>query len=233
MRDGQMAAVLQFWLVVLLFGLSHSLLAQDWKLELEDDKRNIRVYTREVSDSPLREFRGVMRVQTSLTSLVALIEDRHAAADWIHQCRALDIIEQNSADEILFYMVTAAPWPVKDRDSVVLSKLTQHADTFNIRIDMQVRNGVFPPNDDMVRITNMNGYWQFQPLPDGWTEVTYQVHADPGGGIPSWLINSLVVDTPYHTLRNMQKKVKEARYQQAVLPHVRNVPASFFATSSR
>src|SRR5690606_13907638 len=133
---------------------------------------------------------------------------------------------RSGAEEILCYLVTGAPWPRTDRDSVVHSLLQQDPDTHTVRIDMAVRNDVFPPNEDMIRITDMQGFWQFLPLAAGWVEVTYQVHADPGGGIPGWLINSLVVDTPYYTLRNMQKKVQEPRHQQARLPHVRNVPDS-------
>lgn len=227
-----MMVVLRRWSVLLgMVLLSQAPQAQNWKLELDDDKRDIQVYTRDYPGSALKEFRGVMRVKTRLSSLVALIEDHRVAPQWIHQCRALDIIERSSADEILFYMVTAAPWPVQDRDSVVLSKLTQHPETLTVRIDMQVQNGVFPVSDDMVRITDMAGYWQFSPQKDGWVEVIYQVHANPGGGIPGWLINSLVVDTPFQTLKNMQKKVQEARYQQAELLHVRNPENSFHATS--
>lgn len=209
-------------LMLLMSGVSAQ--EQNWALEKQDDDNRIRVYTRINADSPLKEFRGVMQVQSRLTALVALIEDHHRAPDWIHQCRAIDIIERHNHEEILFYMVTAAPWPVKDRDSVVHSLLQQDPDTYTVRIDMQVRNDIFPISDDMVRISNMQGFWQFRPLAEGWVEVTYQVHADPGGGIPGWLINSLVVDTPYYTLRNMQKLVQEPRYQQVSLPHVRNRP---------
>src|SRR5690606_5636655 len=190
-----------------------------------DDNR-IRVYTRINPDSPLKEFRGVMQVQSSLMALVALIEDHHHAAEWIHQCRAIDIIERPGAEEIMFYMVTGAPWPVKDRDSVVHSLLQQDPDTHTVRIDMAVRNDVFPPNEDMIRITDMQGFWQFRPLAAGWVEVTAQGHAGPGGRIPGWVINNRVADSPYDSLRNLQKKAQEPRYQQARLPHVRNVPDS-------
>lgn len=213
---------LMLFLLLWMSGVSAQ--AQNWALEKQDDDNRIRVYTRINPDSPLKEFRGVMQVQSHLTALVALIEDHHRAAEWIHQCRAIDIIERPAHEEIVLYMVTAAPWPVKDRDSVVHSQLRQDPETFIVRIDMRVRNDVFPPSDDMIRITDMQGFWQFRPLPQGWVEVTYQVHADPGGGIPGWLINSLVVDTPYYTLRNMQKLVQEPVYQQARLPHVQNLP---------
>lgn len=197
--------------------------ADDWRLDKTDASHQIRIYTRAVPGSPLREFRGVMRVQTSLTALVALIEDTRSAAQWVHQCRALEIIERFSPDEMLLYMVNALPWPLQDRDSIVHSRLTQHPDSGEVTIAMSVRNDVFPLSDDMVRVTQMQGRWHFLPQPQGWVEVVYQVHADPGGSLPDWLVNSVVVDVPYHTLRNMQQRVLQPEYQQARLPHVRDV----------
>lgn len=194
-----------------------------WELAKEDDKRQIRVFTREAEQSDLREFRGEMRLQTTLSALVALIEDNKSGPEWIHHCRALEVIEQISEHERLFYMVTEAPWPVKDRDSVVYSVLSQDEVSGTVHIDMQVRNDVFPANDDLVRIKDMKGFWEFRPEDDGWVTVIYQVHADPAGGIPAWLANSMVVDSPYYTLKNMRKMVAKEPYLSSRPSHIHDI----------
>src|SRR5690606_25874664 len=143
-------------LSLLMSGVSAQ--TQNWSLEKQDDDNRIRVYTRINPDSPLKEFRGVMQVLSSLTALVALIEDHHHATEWIHQCSAIDIIERPGAEEIMIYMMTGAPWPVKDRDSVVHSLLQQDPVTHTVRIDLAVRNDVFPPSEVMIRISDMPGF---------------------------------------------------------------------------
>ena len=42
------------------------------------------------------------------------------------------------------------------------------------------------------------------PKGDNLTEVTYQVHTEPGGSVPSWLANSFVVDAPFNTLSGLR-----------------------------
>jgi len=46
--------------------------------------------------------------------------------------------------------------------------------------------------------------WIFENLDTKKTKVTYQMHAEPGGSLPAWLINSSVVDPPYKTLINLK-----------------------------
>ena len=36
------------------------------------------------------------------------------------------------------------------------------------------------------------------------TEVTYQVHTEPGGSVPSWLANKFVVEAPFNTLKALK-----------------------------
>lgn len=194
--------------------------AGEWQLVKEDEKAAIRVFTRAVDGSDLKEFRGELRVHARLSSLVALVEDNSNGPHWLHLCKALELIEQYSPQQKLFYMVSDAPWPVTDRDSVFMSTLMQD-DSGEVIIRMASRADDFPANDDYIRITRMTGFWQFVPQNDGGVLVVYQVHAEPGGGIPSWLSNSVVVDNPYYTLLNMAQEVKKPQYRDAQLAHVR------------
>lgn len=196
-----------------------------WQLEKQDDELGIKVYTREVAGSDLRAFRGEMTITSTLTAPIALLEDTRRAPDWMHNCGIVEIIESIQPGEALSYVITKAPWPVSDRDTVVHSIATQDPDTLVVRVDVSVRNDVFPANDEFVRITQMSGYWLFSPAKSGekgTLDVVYEVHAEPNGGLPSWLANSVVVDTPYFTLKNMQKLLQAEHYQQAELSFIRN-----------
>lgn len=211
-------------MVLLLIVLSAGpVLAADWQLAKEDKDAAIKVYTREVAGSDLKEFRGEMLLKTRLTPLVALVEDHAAGPRWLHLCKALEQIEVYSPSSRLLYMVSDAPWPVTDRDSVFVTQLTQDASTGAVTIAMESRPDLFPRNDDYIRIVHMTGFWQFIPQQDGRMLVVYQVHAEPGGGIPSWLSNSVVVDNPYYTLRNMASEIQKPAYQKAQLNHIREV----------
>ena len=61
-----------------------------------------------------------------------------------------------------------------------------------------------PLDKDHTRVASLQGFWRFVPQGDGKVEVTYQVHTEPGGSVPSWLANSFVVDAPFNTLSGLR-----------------------------
>lgn len=192
----------------------------DWTLA--KDKDGVKVYTRLIEGSPLKEFRGITHIKTSVTSLVSLIDDPEACPDWMHNCREQEILERPNLKEKYSYNHVGAPWPVKDRDMVVHSYIEQDPETYRVHVKLNATQDYMAEKKGLVRITNMYGYWDFNPKADGIVEVTYQVFADPTGKIPTAIINSTVVDSPFVTLKNMQTKVLEDKYQTRVLESIKN-----------
>ncbi|MFQ5787419.1 MAG: START domain-containing protein, partial [Thermodesulfobacteriota bacterium] len=73
------------------------------------------------------------------------------------------------------------------------------------------------------RIKKSTGSYKLKPLTDSTIEVTWQHHTEPGGGIPKWLVNSLLVDTPFKTLKNLRKIVQEDKYKKTKLKYSEGV----------
>ncbi len=59
-----------------------------------------------------------------------------------------------------------------------------------------------------MRVTQVDGFWKFTPKGAGQIEVTYQVHTEPGGDVPSWLANKFVVDAPFNTLKALKERAE-------------------------
>ena len=66
-----------------------------------------------------------------------------------------------------------------------------------------------PDKSGIVRIEEAKGIWKFTQKENGETKVLYQFLGDPGGNIPSWIINIFIVDGPYKTLMNLKQFVKK------------------------
>ena len=66
-----------------------------------------------------------------------------------------------------------------------------------------------PEEKGFVRVAQVEGYWKFVPKGDNLTEVTYQVHTEPGGSVPSWLANKFVVDAPFNTLKALKEHAEQ------------------------
>lgn len=194
-----------------------------WELEEEEKNINLQIFTREVAGSNLKEFKGEMLVKTKLSTIAALLLDGQSAPKWMHQCEKFEVVEQIDALTAVVYFVNGAPWPVSDRDAVVMSVMSQDPETLVLKAEISVVDDLLPEDDDYVRIPHMKGFWLFEPLAEGQVKITYQVHANPGGSLPDWLANSVVVDTPYHTMSNMAEMLKKEKYQQAEVPMIKNV----------
>jgi hypothetical protein len=190
---------------------------------LEIDKNGVKVYTRKIEGSSLKEFKGVTAIKTSLTSLVALMDDTDALPRWLHNCGAARLVQMINERERITYTTVKAPWPVADRDTVTYSKIVQDAKSKIITIYLKGMPDRYPVQSGKVRVPSLKGFWQFIPNKNGYVTVIYQLHSEPGGAIPDALANSTVTDIPYYTLLNMHKIVKEEKYQSAKLPQVKEL----------
>ena len=173
------------WMVLVLCWPLLALADNNWQQVVDDLEDDIQVYVRTIPGSDLKAFKGTTRVKSRLTAAVALLEDYSVAPQWMYNCKAIDVIERQSSTQLLSYMVSDAPWPVSERDVVVESQLLQSGDG-TVTIKLQSRDDVFPVSEGLVRMSALSGYWRFTPQPDGWLAVEYQLHAEPGGSLPSW-----------------------------------------------
>lgn len=204
-----------------LFSINSQAASSEWELELEEDKAELKIYTRKIEGSSLKEFKGEMLVDTTLSTIVALMLDSGAAPKWMHQCEKFEVVERVEEHHLIIHFINGAPWPVSDRDAVVSSKMYQNPETLEVRIDVKALNDYLPEDDDFVRIPRMAGFWSFTPQADK-VLVRYQVHAEPGGSLPAWLANSVVVDTPQYTMLNMLDMLELDKYKQAEISFIKN-----------
>ncbi len=183
--------------------------------EIERSRDEIEVQTRKTQGIEFKEFRGVTIINASLNSIVALIHDAESYPSWYYNCKEAKSLKKVSSVEGFNYSITETPWPTDDRDSIIHYKRTQDAETKNVTIQLIGVADYIKPESDLVRIQKLEGHWKLSPLSVNKVEVTLQMLADPGGNIPAWLANAMVVDMPYHSLMNMKKEVLKPKYKNA------------------
>jgi len=184
-----------------------------WELAKSGD--GITVYTRSVKGSGFKEYKALTKIEASLSSLVAIVEDIEAYPSWIHTCKEGKLLKKINEKETYNYTINEAPWPVRDRDAVVHNKISQNTENRVVTIEIKGIPDYIPEKTGLQRVRKIDGFWRFTPLENGSVEVVYQVHSEPGGNLPSWLVNSIVVSQPYYTLVNMQKVLTQPKYRNA------------------
>jgi len=204
--------VLLAMLLFILCLIPESLYAWD----MEKNRNGVQVYTRTPNWSKFKEFKGVTTINTSLNSIVALLEDVKDFPAWYYNCKYASYLKRISPVEGITYSITRTPWPTQDRDCIVHYIRTQDPKTKTVMITLEGQWDYIGQKPGLVRIRELKGFWKLTPMKDNKVEVTLQVWLDPGGNIPAWLINAIIVDMPYHSLLNMHKAVLKPRYKNAV-----------------
>jgi hypothetical protein len=182
----------------------------NWQLTKQSE--GIIIYVSESPRSALKVFRGVVTIPARLGSLVAVLDDVNVFPKLIHDCKSAKVLKKVIGKESTIYLVTKMPWPVKNRDSIIHSVLTQDKKSKRVLIRMNGKPKAVPFKKGMVRVQHMSGYWDLMPLKNGNTQVTYEMSIDPSGNLPKWLVNTLAVDFPYNTLKNLRNLVKLPAY---------------------
>lgn len=197
--------------------------AGDGPWELVSNKDGIVVERRTVEGSHLKEFRGRAVLDAPLASLLAVFTDVAHATEWMDRCAASSLVEDDGDLRKVVYNRTHATWPVSDRDAVLRNEVFFEPALGRVRLEfVSVTRPDAPPVKGVVRMPYVRGHWYFWPQRDGKTRVEYQVHADPGGALPDWLVNYVSRELPRKTIVGLGRQV-ERRHDPRAEAHIRGL----------
>lgn len=215
------AKVTRLFFLLLLVATSAG--AAEW--ELARDRNGIKVWTREEPGFPIRAFKAVTVVDSSLSGLVSLILDTDRISQWAYRIMRIEVLSRDDATaSFVIRTETDFPWPLSNRDVILAGQVSQDDRTKIVTVrSRSTPAGQYPLNPDFLRMPDMVGDWIFRPLGRGKVEVTMIGRANPAGNIPSAVVNLIIHETPYQTLLGLRKIIGEQRYQGARLPQIREL----------
>ena len=196
--------------------------AGDWELVKEDEGNDIVVYYRTLESGNV-EFRGITHLRTSLSSFIALLKDFETLPEWAYRTDKVVTLKQNSNTEAYVYTIHPMPWPFMPRDSVLLSHIDQNPQTFAVIVKGRAVPDYIPLNDDYVRISSGESFWQLTPIEEGTLEVVFQGYGEPGGSFSESVFTSTIFRSlvklylwklPYKTLKRMRLHILNEKYQK-------------------
>ncbi|WP_432416633.1 START domain-containing protein [Pseudomonas parafulva] len=193
--------------VVLLCGMGVLLAPVAWaeNWQVAKDEEGIQVSLSEVAGSKYKAYRGVTVIKAPLAKIKALQEDVASSCAWVHECKSQKLLK-HEGDQSWTYTQFNTPWPVTPRDSILHVTTVQEADGSLMR-KLEGEPKYLPEEKGFVRVAQVEGFWKLVPKGDS-TEVTYQVHTEPGGSVPSWLANKFVVEAPFNTLKALRERAQ-------------------------
>ena len=206
----KLTSYVYFFLVLLPFN-SASQKKNDWKLE--KDKNGIRVYSRHLTGSKLKEVKVNCEINATLSQLVAFISDIDHYKEAVYRVANAALVRRVSDREFYYYSETEMAWPVSNRDLVIHMEFEMDHPTRTLRIRGTNAPEMVPPKKGIVRIPHWQSLWKVQEINSKRLRIEYVFVVDPGGELPIWLVNALIGVGPYQSFSSIEKLLTRPYYQ--------------------
>jgi hypothetical protein len=185
-----------------------NIVAQDnW--ELKKNENGIAVYTRGIANEKLKEIRVVCELPGTTAGLLRVLQNVSGHSNWVYLTEKATIIKKLSPNSLVYYTITDMPWPVTNRDLVVEFSYQEVPGTNNLAIRAKSAAGHVPPKKGYVRVPYSLATWEVVPVAKDKLKIDYVFRVDPGGTIPTWLVNMAATTGPYNTFVKLRELLAE------------------------
>lgn len=174
-----------------------------WKLASSDG--NLKVYKRNKDGSSYKEIRIENIVNAKAEQVVAALRNADAYKDWIYKCRYSKKIKTLNDSEFVYHTIADLPMPLWDRDIVAHSTYRYDSAKDIHYFRSQKADGYIDDdeNDKIVRVDDFYTAWKVKDLGDNRVSIVNQLHIEPGGSIPAWIVNMSVTKGPKKTMKGL------------------------------
>jgi len=170
--------------------------------ELKKDQDHVQVSVRNL-DNDTKEFLGKTLVNGHIDSIFSFIMDFDHANQWMYKIESSKIISTLKQDKFYVYFTVNINWPLADRD-LIMEVSSENKN--NIRmISLYSRPEFISDNENYIRIRESQSVWTLEYIDNNRTKVSLQSHSDIAG-IPNWITDLFITQTPFYSLKNLRKK---------------------------
>lgn len=204
-------AKLSFLFVFLIIFKSFSQ-STEWKFIKKVE--GIAIYHRNSGVGNLKDVKIETTFDCNLSTVTEALLDVSAFTKWIYKVEYAKILKVHNPNHVEFYEKINMPWPAQDRDVVVINKVKQNKETKEVISEDSCNWTGLPISKDYVRIKDFYARWVFQPTPTG-VKGTYIFHSDPGGDLPSSVINLFINEGPVNSIKGLKALVRLEKYKNS------------------
>ena len=178
----------------------------NWKLTKKKD--GISVYQSEVKNSAYKSIKVECTFQGTYDKLLAVLNDVANHQNWVYNNKSSSFIKRISPTEFYYYTETSLPWPMTNRDAVVHLKITKDSLNRFVKVSAMAEPGYLPKKSGKVRVPQSNIQWHVTMPTAKTIHIVYTFEADPGGSVPTWLVNSFADKGPFESFKKLEQMLK-------------------------
>jgi hypothetical protein len=186
----------------------------DW--EPVGNKKGVELFRRH-SPGDVVELKGVGTIDAPLWKVAATLLDTERAPEWVDSLERSTVVRRIDLNTYVEYNHIGTPFFLKDRDfvSLVQIEVDPTAKTFALRYQPTEEN---IGDKGHIRGEIKPAVFKLTALDANHTQLAGEIHCDPKGSIPKWLVNFFQSDWALVTVTALR--------EQTAKPEVR-IPAEF------
>ncbi len=189
------------WVFIAL-ALPLSALAEEWEQIYVQD--GVTVSKMDIEGSSLVGFKGDTVYDWPIRAVMHVLMDNEHRIEWVGRLASNHILEQTTPFDYVLYQHFELPVIFSDRDYVYHGVATEDMETGVVTLHMQSIEHADAPPTVGVRANLVNSQYVITPLGDSKTRVEVEIHTDPMGLMPSWLVNLIQRSWPLDTLNGIR-----------------------------
>ncbi len=175
--------------------------------EKVSSKDGIDTYRREVPGSPLVAIRGVGDVDGSLLHVASVLMDTTRLTEWMD--RVIEARRISAPDPLHYteYERASIPFPLTDRDFVIESWVEVDAAKKQVILRAHSTQHPAAPVGKLVRGEVLYSAFALTPIDAHHTHLVAEVHMDPKGAIPKWMVNMAQKSWAHDTFTALRRQL--------------------------
>ena len=173
-----------------------------------DQGDGLTIYKKEVPGSPILAFKGEGVIHAPISRVAGVLFDNTRAPEWVDSLAESRILKQISPTSHIEYNHVTTPFIIKDRDFVNLVQIHLDPKTETLTLHYSPGPSGFMPQTKYVRGELTQSVFVLQSIDHGRKcHFVGEIHADPKGAIPKWIVNLFQRNWPRNTFNGLKAQL--------------------------
>jgi hypothetical protein len=175
-----------------------------WEEVSKDD--SVLVHRKEIPGSDVVAFRGETVIDAPIAKVANVLIDTSRKKEWVFRIvEARDVRQMGLYERVEYNHTASGFFLVKDRDFVFHAKAELNKEKGQMVIRLKSIEEPSVPEQGPVRGYIDNSAYTLTSLDNGTkTHLVVEIHADPKGSVPKWLVNLFQKSWPAKTLNGIR-----------------------------
>ena len=179
------------------------------KWGLIKNKNGIKIYTASSGNSNLKLVKATITTKGTISKALQIFRDVERQPQWVYSAKKAYIVRKASDNNFLYYVESSLPWPVSDRYLLAWMKIDVSEDDRVLSISTigDAKEDILTQRK--IRIKYFIGKWEILAIDNENIHIEYNLDIDPGGNLPSSIVNLFISKGPYKSLKQLAELLKQ------------------------